>query len=150
MKVKHHSQLNSESRTSLVNSNWSLANPKHASRWKSLLPNMPNLSFRRLESVPTGVAHPACHEQRLLFFKSQCQHVDICLFTRTNMLQCNWAGKSKQNAFVSNTGDTRNQRCNLISYFSNKTQPLTNDRCTSIGVTLFVGKMHATDCTTNK
>lgn len=96
MKFKYHSQSNSEWCTTLVNVDWSLANPKHASRWKSLLPNMPNLLLRRLEVAPppvqTGDAHPACHEQCLFFcfvFKSQSQHVFVCLFTRTNKKECN-------------------------------------------------------------
>lgn len=152
MKVKLHSQLNSESCISLVNGNWSLANPKHASRWKSLLPNMPNLSFRRLEPVPTGVAHPACHEQRLLIFKSQCQHVDsVCLLVYKDKhaaMQLSWQKQTK--CFWQQHRRHKESTVQSDLLFLNKTQPLTNDRCTSIGVALFVGKMNATDCTKNK
>lgn len=78
MKFKHHSKLNSESCTTLVKSHWSLANPKHASRWKSLLPNVsPSdvwsllLLLSRLETQTQLVMSNVC------FFKSQCQHVDF-------------------------------------------------------------------------
>lgn len=60
------------------------------------------LLLSRLETHTRLVMNSVC-----FFFKSQSQHVFVCLFTRTNKKECNLAcwklrWESKLNAFVSN------------------------------------------------